>query len=689
MNDREPDAGVAAALEDLHRRRALGESPDPTDYRARLGDEFPEFVAVLRAEDAIDEALATPPAEVLPRVFGGYTLLRELGRGAAGVVYEALQRDLGRNVALKILRTGFDTDATALERFRREARACARVRHDHVVEIHEAGEAEGRPYYAMTLVEGRTLAAAIREGAVPSPAALAEALAGIADALQALHDAGVVHRDVKPSNIVVRRDGRMLLADFGLARSAGAQSLTSTGHALGTPMYMSPEQVLGQRDEVDARTDVYGLGATLYEALTGKPPFSADELHALLRQILTNRPADPRTLAPHVPPGLEAIALKALEKRREDRYPSAAAVARDLRAFAAGGRVEGRPVPPALRLVRAARARWIPIAVGGALFAGAVLWWTGRPATLRVKVGIPPQARIWVDGREVGTGTAEVRVSPGEHAVTVRAPKFKDDLVRRRLDPGETWTREFNLAPTDPSDPEALNTILAALGLPAAAPVAVETVRGGDDGEASPVFPAGDVRLEGLGEYRVDVGPSFPGPAKLRFLRGATVLHESDFAPADTGPHTARVPDEVVRALRPGDAVTWGLFWNEQPREGSVASFRVVDRPDATREIARIEGHAGVAAQPDLVKDLIVARALVAHGLHAEALSTYVAIVGQDPSVRPAWEGIVSALRALGRHDAPLHAEASDALREGRPPPPADAPPYASVRGPRGRPASR
>jgi serine/threonine protein kinase len=265
---------IAKLLDDYVARQQRGEKPTAEDYRLSAGALWADFAQLVEAESSFDEALAEEEGD-LPREFGAYTLLRELGRGATGVVYEA--RRGGRTVALKVLRPGFDTSPDAIARFRREAEACTRVRHDHVVEVYEAGEAEGRPFYAMTFLDGRSLSAVSRAGGLPEPRELARRIARVADALHAIHGAGVVHRDVKPGNIMADSKGRMVLADFGLARSAGTATLTKTGEALGTPLFMAPEQLLGDRARIDGRSDVYGLGATLYDLLTGRPLFGATD----------------------------------------------------------------------------------------------------------------------------------------------------------------------------------------------------------------------------------------------------------------------------------------------------------------------------------------------------------------------------------------------------------------------------
>ena len=351
----ERDRVLGECLDDFTRRRGLGEPVSVEDYRARLGADFGEFVEAVATTDLLDSVLTLrPPASTFPRTFGRYTLLAQLGRGSVGVVYDALDRELGRRVALKVLRPGFDTDPAAVERFRSEARHCALVRHPSIVVVHEAGLAEGQHYYTMERVEGHTLASLVRGDRAPGlPAppplpALLRGLADVADALGALHAATAVHRDVKPSNLMVQSDGRFVLADFGLARTVDSVRMTRTGQMMGTLLYSSPEQVLGRRDAVDARSDVYGLGATLYEAVSGKPPFDTEDAGELMKRILEQRPAPPSQVAAKdptrapVPAAVDRVVLKCLEKRPEDRYPSMAALQADLLALADGREPEGR-----------------------------------------------------------------------------------------------------------------------------------------------------------------------------------------------------------------------------------------------------------------------------------------------------------------------------------------------------------
>jgi len=352
---------LSGPLEDYHRRKAMGEAPEPDQYREMLGDDYDEFVRILQAASVIDRRPPGGSGMGLPRGFGEYILLRELGRGAVGVVFDAIHRKRGTRVALKVLQTRLDADPIALARFEREARACAGLRHDHIVEVLDAGEAQGRPFFAMAPLSGITLAQAAKVRV--DAAEIALAAAGVADALQALHDAGVVHRDVKPANIMLLDDGRMVLADFGLAYTVTLDGLTRTGEAMGTPLYMSPEQLVGNHEHLDGRTDVYGLGATLYEVLAGQPMFDrrdsrdSRDPRDLMRLILDERPPALETRREDIPPALNNIVMKAIEKRRDDRYPTAAALRDDLLALSRGEAVRGRPVSRTRELLRKLRRR--------------------------------------------------------------------------------------------------------------------------------------------------------------------------------------------------------------------------------------------------------------------------------------------------------------------------------------------
>jgi len=276
------------------------------------------------------------PVEGDGRTLGRYVLADKLGEGGAGVVWRAWDAQLERWVAIKEPRLG---DAHARERFMREARAAAKVRHPHLVEVHEVGEEHGRPFLIMNFVEGRPL-----DEAKPEPAAAAILMADVCDAVHATHAAGIVHRDIKPQNILVDGSGRGFLGDFGLARDVASRPLTVEGRLVGTPVYMAPEQVQGKQEAVGPQTDVYGLGATLYHAITGRAPFAGVEDYAtLFHHILNLRPAAPRTIDPALAADLEAVILHAMEKRPEDRYANAAEMAEDLRRFARREPVVARP----------------------------------------------------------------------------------------------------------------------------------------------------------------------------------------------------------------------------------------------------------------------------------------------------------------------------------------------------------
>jgi serine/threonine-protein kinase len=283
-----------------------------------------------------------PGVTPLPAAFGDYELLEEIGRGGMGVVYRALQKSLGRTVAIKmLLRRDLATPAD-LSRFRSEAEAAAQLDHPGIVSVFEVGECDGHPFYSMQFVEGTTLAKRLLQGPLPAREAAA-LLAKVGDAVHAAHARGVLHRDLKPSNILIDAGGKPHVSDFGLAKRLEADdSVTHTGAILGTPCYMSPEQAAGSRGDVGPTSDVWSLGAILYQMLTGRPPFQASSPMDTLLAVLESDPPVPRSIDRQVDRDLEMIALKSLQKPQELRYGSAAELAADLRAFLAGEPVAAR-----------------------------------------------------------------------------------------------------------------------------------------------------------------------------------------------------------------------------------------------------------------------------------------------------------------------------------------------------------
>jgi serine/threonine-protein kinase len=284
-----------------------------------------------------------PEEQPLPQV-PGYEVESVLGRGGMGVVYRARHLRLGRLVALKMALAGSSAGPHERERFRREAEAVAALRHPNVVQVYDVGDADGRPYFTMELMEGGSLARKLA-GAPQPPRPTAALLASLAGAVQAAHEAGVVHRDLKPGNVLLTADGTPKVADFGLARRLDSdERLTLSGAVIGTPSYTAPEQARGDRGAVGPRTDIYALGAILYECLTGRPPFHAGTAAATLQQVVSDEPIAPRRLNPSVPRDLETVCLKCLHKEPRQRYASAAELADDLRRFERGEPIAARRV---------------------------------------------------------------------------------------------------------------------------------------------------------------------------------------------------------------------------------------------------------------------------------------------------------------------------------------------------------
>jgi WD40 repeat protein len=339
----------------------------------------------------------------LPRL-EGYEVLGELGHGGMGVVYKAWQGELRRLVAVKMLHSGVEPGAEPLRRFRIEAEAVARMQHPNIVQIHDVGKHEGRPFLVLELIDGGSLAE--RLDGKPWPAHdVAVLLEELARAIHEAHQHGIVHRDLKPSNVMLPRGTlQPKVTDFGIAKllDAGTEQ-TQTGQILGTPSYMAPEQAAGQTKRIGPATDVYGLGATLYELLTGQPPFQGESHAAVLDQVRNREPAPPRRLHKGVPPDLETVCLKCLAKEPHERYASADALAEDVRRWRQGEPITARRPGVAKRFLLWARRR-PALASAAVLFvlllavvgvAGAVTWlWRETVSTLdQVKADLEAKQR--------------------------------------------------------------------------------------------------------------------------------------------------------------------------------------------------------------------------------------------------------------------------------------------------------
>src|SRR6202011_2471594 len=269
------------------------------------------------------------PAKTLAD-FGDYELLEEIGRGGQGVVYRARQKSLNRTVALKVIGLGHWATDAHLKRFRREAEAAASLDHSGIVPIYEVGERDGSGYFSMKLVEGGQLDEVLKRESMPIRRAV-ELIAKVAHTVHYAHEHSILHRDIKPGNILLDQKGEPHLTDFGLARLVETEStVTGTMEVLGTPSYMAPEQAVGNNAAVSSVTDVYGLGAVLYQLLTGHPPFAGGTTYETIRLLLNTEPRQPRLLNPKIDRDLSTICLKCLEKDPKRRYSSALALAEDL-----------------------------------------------------------------------------------------------------------------------------------------------------------------------------------------------------------------------------------------------------------------------------------------------------------------------------------------------------------------------
>jgi len=479
------EALVAGVADEFMERQKNGETPDIEEYAARHPKAAELLRKVLAALDLVGRSqlgTAVQSRDELSGVLGDFRILREIGRGGMGVVYEAEQLSLRRRVALKVLPFAATMDARQLQRFHNEAQAAACLHHTNIVPVFFVGCERGIHFYAMQLIDGQPLSDVIEQlrgleknlpkadedartvmypppasdaAATPQPAAeitpwsrekrrgrdyfrkVAELGIQAAESLDYAHQLGIVHRDIKPANLLLDGRGNLWVTDFGLAQLPHREaSLTATGQAVGTPRYMSPEQASATREPIDHRTDVYSLGATLYELLTLRPAFAGQNPRVLLQQILFEDPARPSWLDRGISVELETIVLKAMEKRSQDRYRTAQELADDLARWLKNEPIRARRPTLVQRLSKWIRRHKPAVAVG-------VL-------VLLMALGMAGY------------------IGWGRHEMTLRRAE-SEKAIEAALDDARTWQMQNRL-------PEALSAARRAQGLLAGADV-VESLR--------------------------------------------------------------------------------------------------------------------------------------------------------------------------------------------------------------------
>ncbi len=406
--DRDPLDLLAEEFADRYRR---GETPSITEYTTRhpkLADDLRELLPAVAQMEMLKRyrhsfdahAGHDIPLEPPPTQLGDFSILRELGRGGMGIVYEAVQQSLGRRVALKVLPPAARHDTGKRERFLREAHAAARLHHTNIVPVFGVGEANDTPYFVMQYISGCGLNDVLHSWQTPqelqvdgnSPVlqkgqwrTIARLIADAANAIEYANEQGILHRDVKPGNLLLDPRGNVWVADFGLAKLIDRETMTATGDLLGTVQYMAPESLNGHADR---RTDVYGLGMTLYELVTGELPYNESTPAALIRAITESDPATPRSIAPKIPKDLETIVLKAIAREPNQRYQTAGELAEDLTAFVHDLPIRARRSSVSDRLYRSCRRNPVIAALSfvtlSALVFSAAFGWISNARTSRL-----------------------------------------------------------------------------------------------------------------------------------------------------------------------------------------------------------------------------------------------------------------------------------------------------------------
>ena len=563
-------------------------------------------------------------------MFGGrYAVIERVGTGGMAEVYRARDDLLGREVAIKVLHDRYSRDRSFVERFRREAQAAANLTHPNIVALYDYG-ADGDTYFiVMEFIEGRSLADIISEEGPLLPERAAEIASDVAKALERAHAGGLVHRDVKPSNIMITDSGQTKVTDFGIVRALGGdneQTMTQTGMVIGTAAYLSPEQAQG--NPIDARSDVYALGIVLYEMLTGSVPFSGDTPLAIAYKHVRENPEPPSSVNPDVPAPLDAVAMKALAKNPDNRYGSAAEMHDDLQRFCAGQRVLATPLlhdettvaPPVtgtqvLRRTEVDEYEEPPrnraglyVAVALAILAlfGVLAWMLAN----NLLGGGEPITVPKVTGLTEGAATDELEELEFDVAVEERPNKKVDEGIVFRQDPkanteaevGDTVTifvstgpRRVEVPPLVGLSLDEAKARLREVGL-RLGDVTPEFAEGAEPDEVLRQFPAEGSEVEEGERVSVVVaaGTTVPGVIGMTEEEAEAAILEAGFTPSTL--------------YEPNDEYEEGIVFGQDPEEGAeldpgdTVTIVVSEGPEA-REMPNVEGENGDEAEAFLEED--------------------------------------------------------------------------------------
>lgn len=605
----------------------------------------------------------TPPAPTY--VFGGkYELLEELGSGGMGVVFHGRDMRLKRDVAIKLVDLGPRPSASMIERFEREARTTARLRHPAIVPVHDFGEFNGRHFLVMDFVHGKSLGERIGKGDLPLRDAV-EVVRAVAEGIAYAHAQGILHRDLKPDNVLVDPSGKGYVTDFGLAKEIGSRSgLTKTGMAIGTAVYMSPEAAAGETKNFGPWTDVYGLGAILYEVLAGRPPFAGDSTVQIIASVMLEDPVPPSQVRAGVPRDLEVVCLKAMEKEPARRYPSAKEFADELGRWLDGEPIRARPMGTMATILRRIRRQrpWLAgVAALLALAVGAlgVVVWEGRKEKARRE-----EAASFFQqglGRSQSSGGLREAIGLFDRALAIR-PDYPEALLQRgivHLSLGDT-----KAAARDLERATELNPTLADAWYHLGRAAAQDPLRGTRAKSAfrklldlapsyrlAPIARARLAYLEGDldGAMRLcgEAEKALGNDEEIHFLRGAIASKQGDSRAAiehytkglEVRPESWNclvnracehmALGELDRAMADLDRA---IQINPDGLEAwANRAFCLIDLgriPEAEEAIARIET---LPPSPKNPKGLVRAQLLEAQKRHAEALAAIETVLAENP----------------------------------------------------------